>query len=358
MKQLDRYILRRFFQFLVFALLASIVIFVTVDSTQELDKFIDAKVSYGAVLGYYYLYLPYIIYLTLPVSVLLSTLFTIGGLVYRNELTAMQSAGYSLWRVLALLMTVAVPLSAATLAFGESVVPAANHERKEIYRIQVRRASSPASARQGRVYIQVGPNEFLKMESYDPQTESGDQVSLHTFADGRLVRRVNADRMTYDGKEWVLRRVQIREFGPQSLSVSRLDSLRRGDLAVTPDDLARVNIEPEEMNYFDLQNMVDRLKASGVRAGKWVVDLAFKISQPFATVIIVLFGVPFAAFRRRGGLVLGFGLSLLVCFVYFGFLQVSKILGYHGTIEPVTAAWAANIVFGILGTYLVVKVPK
>lgn len=54
---------------------------------------------------------------------------------------------------------------------------------------------------------------------------------------------------------------------------------------------------------------------SGIGAVRWSVDLAFKFFQPFATFIIVLFGVPFAAFRRRGGLVLGFGLSLLVCFV-------------------------------------------
>jgi lipopolysaccharide export system permease protein len=86
--------------------------------------------------------------------------------------------------------------------------------------------------------------------------------------------------------------------------------------------------------------------------------LAFKLSQPFATVIIVLFGVPFAATRRRGGLVLGFGLSLLVCFVYFGFMQIGKILGYHGTIEPLVAAWAGNATFGLLGAILIIRVPK
>ena len=93
------------------------------------------------------------------------------------------------------------------------------------------------------------------------------------------------------------------------------------DLHFTPDDLKRVHIAPEEMSYTDLKSLVTRLQAGGNRAGKWIVDLAFKIAQPFATVIIVLFGVPFAATRRRGGLVLGFGLSLLVCFVYFGILR-------------------------------------
>jgi lipopolysaccharide export system permease protein len=358
MKLLDRYILGRFLQFFFFALMASVVIFVTVDSTEQLDKFIDAKLPWTTIAYYYYLYIPYIIYLTVPVSVLLGTLFSIGGLVYRNEFTAAQASGYSLWRVLGILMTVALPLSFATLVFGESAVPAANHARNELYRVQVRKSRPSTATRQGRLYMQVGTNEFLRMDSYDPQSRNGEQISLHVFENGRLTRRINADKLHYNGKGWDLENVTIRDFSSIEPVKTHLDSMQRNDLSLTPDDLARVNIEPEEMNYTDLHNLVVRLQSSGVKAGKWVVDLAFKLSQPFATAIIVLFGVPFAAFRRRGGLVLGFGLSLLVCFVYFGFIQVGKILGYNGLLEPVVAAWTGNAVFGMLGFLLIWRVPK
>ena len=357
LKSLDRYILRRFFQYFFFALLASAVIFVTVDFTEFLDKFIDAKISAMLVLRYYYLYVPYIIYLTLPVSVLLATLFSIGGFVYRNEFTAMQSAGYSLWRVLALYLLIAIPLSGCALVFGETVVPAANHERKEMYRGRIRKGSM-TSSQQGRLYIQVGPSEYLKMETYNPQTRMGERANLQAYENGRLLRRVDADRIRYTDEGWMLYNAAVRTYEDMKIHAEKQDSLFRSDFGITPDDLARINIEPEEMNYTDLRNMVNRLQASGIRAGKWLVDLAFKISQPFAAVIIVLFGVPFAAFRRRGGLVLGFGLSLLVCFIYFGFTQVGKIMGYSGTITPFVAAWAGNLVFGLIGLYLVVRVPK
>lgn len=358
MKQIDRYVLRTFFQFYLFASLASVVIFVTVDLIEHLDKFIDARLGYGIVIHYYYLYLPYIFYLTLPVAVLLATLFTVGGFVNRNEMTAMQSAGYSLWRILFLHMLVAVPLSAASFVVGETVVPAANHERKDIYRDQIRKQRDPASTRQGRLYIQVGPHEYLKMETYDPVEKLGQRVSLETFADSRLVRRLEARQMQYTDNVWVLRNVWERRMTGEQTVISEMDSIARTDISVTPDDLRRVHIEPEEMNYVDLRNLVRRLQASGIRAGKWMVDLAFKVSQPFATAVIVLFGVPFAAFRRRGGLVFGFGLSLLVCFIYFGFIQIGKILGYHGTVGPYEAAWAGNVVFGLLGFILVWRAPK
>ncbi len=33
-------------------------------------------------------------------------------------------------------------------------------------------------------------------------------------------------------------------------------------------------------------------------------------------------------------------------------------MGYHGTLQPLIAAWAGNIVFGVLGLALVIRVPK
>src|SRR3989339_630763 len=121
MKLLDRYIISTFFRFFLFAMAASAVVFITIDLIEHLDKFIDAKVSYSVVLQYYYLYIPYIFYLTLPVAVLLATIFSIGGFVYRHEMTAMQSAGYSLWRIMGLFLLIAFPLSGGALVFGETV---------------------------------------------------------------------------------------------------------------------------------------------------------------------------------------------------------------------------------------------
>ncbi len=358
MRVLDRYILGRFLRFFLFAVLASLVIFVTVDATEQLDKFIDAKEGWNLIGRYYYLYLPFIFYLTMPVSVLLATLFTVGGLVYRNELTAMQSAGYSLWRVLIVLLLVSLPLSAGALALGETVVPAANHERKDIYRTKIKKNAPTGANRQGRVYIQVGEGSYLKMEGYDPASQTGRKPTVHTVVSGRVNKRTQAEQIKFNGQFWVMYNVVERNYRVDGLEVNSLDSLIKEEFTITPADLERVNIEPEELNYRDLKSLVYRLQSGGIRASKWVVDLGFKISQPFAATIIVLFGVPFAAFRRRGGLVFGFGLSLLVCFVYFGFIQVGKILGYNGTIDPLTAAWGGNAAFGLLGLYLVIRAPK
>jgi len=355
---LDRYVLSAFARSFFFAMLAATVIFVTIDLVEHLDKFVDAGVGFDLVGRYYLLYFPFIVYLTIPVGVLLATLFTIGGFVYRNELTAMQACGVSLWRILFLLLFATAPLAASVWYLGETVVPKLNFERKEMYRVEVRKGKGSVSSRQGRIYLQTSPTEFLKMESYDPKSTTGYRVQLQKVEDGRVMSRVEADSLRYIDSAWVFTPATITQFNERDITMAGRDSLVRSDFKFTPDDLIRLNIEPEEMSYKDIQSLVGRLQAAGIRAARWSVDLAFKFSQPFATFIIVLFGVPFAAFRRRGGLVLGFGLSLLVCFVYFGFQQVGKILGYGGALSPMWAAWIGNAVFGFFGLILVWRAPK
>jgi lipopolysaccharide export system permease protein len=355
---LDRYILGRFFAILIFASLASMVIFVTVDLIENLDRFIDAHCPAWLVFRYYFLYLPYILYLTLPVSMLLATLFTVGSLTHNHELAAMQSAGYSLYRVITLHLLVAVPAGAFAVGIGETIVPASNQLRQDIYRERVTRNSRPTAARQGRVYLQVGHGQFLHMESYDPAMQTGYQVTIQTVGANRILEQIEAQKIVWEGNAWRLVDGQTRIPRQEGEEIDKFDSLVRTDLGFKPSDLTKIQTRPEEMNYSELKAFVGNLRRSGNRTAKWAVDLAFKISQPFATVIIVFFGVPLAAIRRRGGLVLGFGLGLMVCFIYYGLMQTGKVLGYNETLSPQIAAWGGNFIFAVIGFFLMLWVRK
>ena len=113
--------------------------------------------------------------------------------------------------------------------------------------------------------------------------------------------------------------------------------------------MEKVQIRPEEMNYIELRDYIRKQKSIGANIVKWKVDLLSKVSLPAATIIIVLFGAPIASIRRRSGTVLGFGLALFICFIYFGFIQIGKVLGHKAVLEPLVSAWAGNVFFGLLG---------
>ena len=112
------------------------------------------------------------------------------------------------------------------------------------------------------------------------------------------------------------------------------------------------------MDYYTLRDFISNQEDAGQDVARWLVDFYSKTSFPFASVIVVLFGVPFASQKRRGGVGVQLGISLLICFVYLIFMKVSQVFGYNGDINPFLTAWLANILFLAGAVVVMLKVRK
>jgi lipopolysaccharide export system permease protein len=135
---------------------------------------------------------------------------------------------------------------------------------------------------------------------------------------------------------------------------------RRDDLKFSflPKDLARIQKKPEEMNYFELRQFIQKMRAAGVDPTKWLVDLQFKLAFPFTNLIIVLLGIPLATTTRRSGPALGFGMSLIIVFIFFGMIKITQSLGHDRVLSAFWAAWFSDFFFGFLGVGLLVRARK
>ena len=126
MKIIDRYLLKAFAG--PFVLIFFITLFILV--MQFLWKYIDELVGKGLE---WYVMLELLFYasaslvpLALPLSLLLSSMMTVGGLGEHYELTGMKSGGLSLFRILRSMMFASFVVSLAALTFANYVLPVAN----------------------------------------------------------------------------------------------------------------------------------------------------------------------------------------------------------------------------------------
>jgi lipopolysaccharide export system permease protein len=67
--------------------------------------------------------------------------------------------------------------------------------------------------------------------------------------------------------------------------------------------------------------------------------------------------VPFAikVSPRGGGVALGLAISIAVAFSFWIVHTMFMALGHGGYIPPLAAAWAANVIFGLTATILVLQ---
>ena len=206
--------------------------------------------------------------------------------------------------------------------------------------------------------MQNSEDEFVYNDYYNPQPKTAYRLIIQTMEHNKLVQRIDADRLEYRHEKWILYHVRKLQFQGDEIIEEHMDQMDGEFLTFLPQDLVTVQTAPEEMNYFELKGFIANLLRSGNKAVKWIVDLHFKLSTPFTILVIVIFGVPLAALRRTGGVMMVFGIGVFVCFIYFGCLQVTKIMGYNGTLPPYVAAWAANGLFGLAGLTLLFRVRK
>lgn len=361
MTKLDRYILTQFVTTWAFSLLAITVIFVAVNLMDNLDDFIDANASVWMVFQYYLYFIPEIIKLMTPVATLLSSLFTTGRLSTYNELTALKSGGVSLFRFMAPMVIFALLISGISIYFNGWVVPYANKKKVELGRKYFQKDMRFVS--KSNIYIQDTKDRILSIAIFDDSRNAAMRVSIQDFdpVDPTILRtRYDADEMDWNDstKKWILLNGSERRFTGNSEELFGFKLLDIGRLNFTPDDIKKKQEKPEEMNYPDLKQFIGNQQRAGHEVSRWMVDYYGKIAFPFASVIVVLFGIPFSSVKRRSGLGVEFGIAIGISFLYMIFLQVSQAFGYNGDLHPLLTAWLANIVFLLAGIVVLARVPK
>jgi lipopolysaccharide export system permease protein len=361
MKHLDRYIVRQFLITTLFALSAVVVIFIVIDAMEKLDDFIDKEADWDIIVSYYVFFIPEIIKLTMPVAMLLSSLFVTARLSTQNELIAMKSGGISLYRIMLPFVGVAFLISAISVYFNGWVVPQANKKKFTLMRVHLQKDVITASG--ANLYVQDSPTRILSIGYFDDTRNLASRVSIQDFSPDDatiMVERVDAITMTWDEnvERWILHEGVRRWFSGDGERIERFRTQPAGTLHFDPEDLRKKQEKPDEMDYYTIQEFIEDQRRAGQDTSRWEVDFYSKISFPFASVIVVLFGVPFSSVRRRGGVGVQLGISLLIAFVYLIFMKVSQVFGYNGDVNPMLTAWSANILF--LGAAIVVlfRVPK
>jgi lipopolysaccharide export system permease protein len=361
MRIIDRYIIRQFLLTSFFSLIAVIVIFVVIDAMEHLDDFLDQQASFNIILLYYLFFVPEIVKLVTPVALLLASLFVTARLSTQSELTAMKAGGISLYRLMVPYLLVAVVVSGASIYFNGWLVPLANKKKFDIGRVYLHKEVISASG--ANIYIQDSRTRILSLGYYDEGRTVATRVSIQDFDPQdltRMVHRIDANNMSWDStaRVWILHAGMERTFENGVERIRVFDIQPAGKLNFDPEDLRKKQEKPDEMEYYTLKEFIESQQRAGQDVARWQVDFYSKISFPFASVVVVLFGVPFSSIKRRSGTGVQLGISLLICFLYLIFMKISQVFGYNGDINPLLTAWLANIASLIAAVIVILRVRK
>ena len=141
---------------------------------------------------FFMLSVPFTVAMTLPMAVLVSTLYAFSRLAAENEITALKASGVGMARVLIPVLVAAAGLAAFMLFFNDQVLPRSNHRLSTLQQDIARK--KPTFALRSQVINEVSPGRLsLKADYIDQATSWLHVVTIYDMSDPVRRRTINAD---------------------------------------------------------------------------------------------------------------------------------------------------------------------
>jgi lipopolysaccharide export system permease protein len=351
--KLNRYVLMSFLKPLAMSYFAMTILVLMAELMERLDKILAGKAALLVVVRYMLALWPVRSMELFPIAALLAALFSLGAMSRRMEITAAMAGGIHPWRVVSPLVYAGICLSIFSWGLGEALTPWANREVKKLWNVEIRHIISRRETSFTNVTA-AGKNIFYAIGFLDLGRERMENAVIDEVGEpgGGPRHQWQAKEGLWTPEGWRLFNGTERVFTNQNqLGRQRSFKEKQTTLMEKPTDLVPKDIEPEEMNLRELGQHIRRLEILGIETRKAEVERYMKTALPWANLIIVLLGIPFA-FNKRGGTVRAVAVALGVAFAYFGLLQVGRAVGLRPWCPPLVGAWLANAIFLAVGLRL------
>src|SRR5206468_3215880 len=131
--------------------------------------------------------------LTLPMAVLVATLYAFSRLAAENEITALKASGVTLMDILKPVLWAALLLTLVMVGFNDQVLPRANHRLAILQRDIAQK--KPTFGLREQVINEVSPGKFyLRAGHLDEATNLMREVTIYDMYDPTRRRTIYADR--------------------------------------------------------------------------------------------------------------------------------------------------------------------
>ena len=357
MRLLDRYIIRNFLQPYFYCILGFLSIWLIFDISDNSSTIFDERAPLGLVVRFYWSQIPQVLVILLPVSLLLALLFSLGRMSRSNEIVSMLTAGISVPRVILPLLLIGLLTTGATLALNYSLAAHAELARKN-FLDQVYRGGVRDVVINGQVFRNRTDNRTWYIAHFRPHSNefSGVQI-VQQDAQENIVRNYLATDAVYEPatKAWRLKAAKVVNYDVAgNITEEKLvSSLTIPGWSETPYRLSSANVRPEFLGISELREYV-RSNADFPQTllAPFRTQLQYRWALPWTCFVVAVMAAPLGIGFSRRGILASVAAAIGLVFTMNFLTHLFLALGEGDRVSPFAAAWTPNLIFLVVGLYL------
>jgi LPS export ABC transporter permease LptG len=352
---LDRYVLKNFLQVYIYCIVGFISIWLIYDISDNISTFIDQDFGLVRVFHYYLTQVPQICVILLPVSLLLALLFCLGRMSRANEIVSMLTAGISIPRVLLPLIIMGLLTVWACTALNYRMAPHADLVRKTFLSGE---RSQKTSRVEGQIFRNRTDNRTWFIQSFHRGESNFHNVQvLQQDENDHITTNYICSTATYDEakKSWNFQDVKIVHYDPKgNITHEEMQpSLTIANWNETPFRLDSANVRAE---YLGVPELRDYLHFNSdfpkTLLAPFATHLQYRLALPWTCFVVVLIAAPLGIGYSRRGILSSVAASIVLVFSMNFLTHLFLALGEGDRVPAWSAAWTPNMIFTVIGVYL------
>ena len=350
---IDRYILKKYLFTFGLMLLLFIPIGIMLNLAEQIGKMIDNEAPLIEIVIYYVNFTIYIGSLLFPIFLFLSIIFFTSKLANNTEIVAILSSGVSFGRFLRPYWIGATIIALLMFFMGMFIVPSASKGYNEFKYKYLKKGKQDRITQN--IFNQLGDQDYIYVSSFDPARLIGYNFTKEHFGpDGKLQYKLAAANIRWIPKDSIYRLTsysmrKIKDSAEMVMTGRRLDTVFNFQI----EDLTPVSYVAETKNLFELNQFIEDQKRKGASNINTYIMVKYKRwALPVAAFILTVIGVAVSSVKRRGGMGVNLAFGIGVAFIYIFMDKVFGTLAEQSGFPPLMAVIIPNILFGILGYYL------
>jgi LPS export ABC transporter permease LptF/LPS export ABC transporter permease LptG len=358
---LDDYVLSDFFVYLALILSSFLVLVIVFTLFELLGDILRNQVPPTVVVEYLLNVTPYLLYNVAPLVMLLAVLVTFGLMQRSNEITAIKATGTSIYRIVTPVIVAAAALAVGLFFADQFYLPHTNQRQEALHNL-IKGKPPQTYLRPDRKWIFGQNNDIYYYQFFDPDRDQFGNVTVFQLdkASFTITRRVHADRAHWAEN---LNRWVYEQGWDRSLNVSAIANYHPfevatfPDLSETPAYFKKEVKQYTEMNYEELHRYIRDLQQGGFDVVRLRVQLHKKLSYPLITLIMAVLAIPFSLSAGKKGAITGVAVAVGIAVFYTVVSRLFEAMGDLSQLPPALAAWSPDLIFILVGGYLILKVP-
>lgn len=346
----DRYVLREFIAPYLGALLLIVFITNVTELLERMNFFLDRNISASSILLYYLYKSPFFLVQFSPVAALFAVVFSLGMLNRNRELVAMITQGVSFFRLVRVLYIAGIFLSVFFIFFNDLVVVRFQARAGEMNRA-FRNMAHQRDKADLNMYGKENYVYHIRFYHFQEKRMTGIQVLNVQDNKEKVNFRIDAESARWDREKniWIFSNGLIRTFNKDG-NLLATEKFGQKDISLPerPGDFEYEEKDVDELTIRQSLAYIRSLKLKGFRYQNELVDFHLKFAFPFACLLMILIGAPLSLYSTKSVVIISFGLSLLVTFIYWVILSIGISMGKNGILPAFLAVWLGNILFSFV----------